>query len=75
MAEKGNTIVGSSPMELIKSSSSNDDEYGSNGMRTAETMLRILPMALCVVALIIMLKDSQSNEYGSLSYSDLGAFR
>ncbi|KAK6132443.1 hypothetical protein DH2020_033820 [Rehmannia glutinosa] len=43
-------------------------------MRTAETLLRILPMALCVVALVIMLKDSQTNEYGSLSYSDLGAF-
>ncbi|KAL0328379.1 UNVERIFIED_CONTAM: CASP-like protein 2A1 [Sesamum calycinum] len=32
-------------------------------------------MALCVAALVIMLKDSQTNDYGSLSYSDLGAFR
>lgn len=52
-----------------------DDEIGSATMRTAETLLRVLPMALCVVALVIMLKDSQSNDYGSLSYSDLGAFR
>ncbi|KAL8505631.1 hypothetical protein ACS0TY_016751 [Phlomoides rotata] len=52
-----------------------NDEIGSATMRTAETLLRVLPMALCVVALVIMLKDSQSNDYGSLSYSDLGAFR
>ncbi|KAL2466748.1 CASP-like protein 2A1 [Abeliophyllum distichum] len=48
---------------------------GSTGLRTAETLLRLLPVALCVVALVIMLKDSQTNEFGSLSYSDLGAFR
>ncbi|KAL0443657.1 UNVERIFIED_CONTAM: CASP-like protein 2A1 [Sesamum latifolium] len=51
------------------------EEAGSPIMRTAEPLLRVLPMALCVAALIIMLKDSQANEYGSLSYSDLGAFR
>ncbi|KAL0406683.1 UNVERIFIED_CONTAM: CASP-like protein 2A1 [Sesamum latifolium] len=51
------------------------DESGSSTMRTAETLLRVLPMALCVAALVIMLKDSQTNDYGSLSYSDLGAFR
>lgn len=52
-----------------------EDEIGSPTVRTAETLLRILPMALCVAALVIMLKDSQTNDYGSLSYSDLGAFR
>ncbi|CAI9757139.1 unnamed protein product [Fraxinus pennsylvanica] len=52
-----------------------EDERGSSTMRTAETLLRILPMALCVVALVIMLKDSQTNEFGSLYYSDIGAFR
>ncbi|KAI3457578.1 hypothetical protein Pfo_014241 [Paulownia fortunei] len=51
-----------------------EEESGSPTMRTAETLLRILPMALCVVALVIMLKDSHTNDYGSLSYSDLGAF-
>lgn len=50
-----------------------DDAAAS--VRTAETLLRILPMALCLAALVIMLKNSQTNEYGSLSYSDLGAFR
>ncbi|KAL3636946.1 hypothetical protein CASFOL_019245 [Castilleja foliolosa] len=51
------------------------DETRNTTMRTAETLLRILPVALCVAALVIMLKDSQTNDYGSLSYSDLGAFR
>lgn len=41
----------------------------------AETLLRLIPMGLCVSALVIMLKNSQSNDYGSVSYSDLGAFR
>ncbi|KAL2483507.1 CASP-like protein 2A1 [Forsythia ovata] len=52
-----------------------DEINGSTGLRTAETLLRLLPVALCVVALVIMLKDSQTNDFGSLSYSDLGAFR
>lgn len=53
-----------------------EEESGSATMRTAETLLRILPMALSVVALVIMLKDSHTNNhYGSLSYSDLGDFR
>lgn len=53
-----------------------EDERGSTGgMRTAETLLRLFPMALCVVALVIMLKNSQTNDFGSLSYSDLGAFK
>ncbi|GER45109.1 CASP-like protein VIT_01s0010g01870 [Striga asiatica] len=51
------------------------NESGSAAMRMAETLLRILPIALCVAALVIMLKDSETNEYGSLTYSDLGAFR
>lgn len=52
-----------------------DEMNGSTGLRTAETLLRLLPVALCVVALVVMLKDSQTNDFGSLSYSDLGAFR
>ncbi|KAF7141195.1 hypothetical protein RHSIM_Rhsim06G0183200 [Rhododendron simsii] len=54
------------------------DEAGSGrttGMRTAETLLRLLPMGLCIVALVVMLKNSQTNDFGSLSYSNLGAFR
>ncbi|GAB4838643.1 hypothetical protein Ancab_028188 [Ancistrocladus abbreviatus] len=48
---------------------------GSSTMRNAETLLRLLPMGLCVAALVIMLKNSQTNDYGSVSYSDLGAFK
>ncbi|KAL5738423.1 hypothetical protein ACOSP7_031184 [Xanthoceras sorbifolium] len=56
----------------------NDNNYNdenSGGMRSAEPMLRLLPMILCVAALILMLKNSQTNDFGSLSYSNLGAFR
>ncbi|KAK9674277.1 hypothetical protein RND81_12G223000 [Saponaria officinalis] len=44
-------------------------------MRTAETLLRLLPLGLCVAALVVMLKNSQTNDFGSVSYSDLGAFK
>ncbi|KAL0651497.1 hypothetical protein Bca4012_094188 [Brassica carinata] len=50
-------------------------EDGSTGIRTAETMLRLAPVGLCLAALVIMLKDSQDNEFGSISYSNLSAFR
>ncbi|KAL0697822.1 hypothetical protein Bca4012_053944 [Brassica carinata] len=50
-------------------------EDGSTGIRTAETMLRLAPVGLCLAALVIMLKDSQDNEFGSVSYSNLSAFR
>lgn len=77
MADKREKSValanGSSPMDTL--GSAGDDGEGSATMRTAETLLRLLPTALCVVALVIMLKNSQSNDFGSLSYSDLGAFR
>ncbi|KAK3426853.1 hypothetical protein EUGRSUZ_F03189 [Eucalyptus grandis] len=53
---------------------------GENGgenerVRTAEMLMRVVPMGLCVAALVMMLRNSESNDYGSLSYSDLGAFR
>lgn len=44
-------------------------------MSTAETLLQVLLMALGAVALVIMLKDSQTNEFGSFYYSDNGPFR
>ncbi|KAE8021883.1 hypothetical protein FH972_007733 [Carpinus fangiana] len=50
------------------------EDGSASGMRTAETMLRLVPMALCVAALVVMLKNSQTSDFGSLSYSDLGAF-
>ncbi|XP_027336637.1 CASP-like protein 2A2 [Abrus precatorius] len=72
--EKGTTAVEAarSPMQLMMG-----DEFEGNNttLRTAETFLRLLPIALCVSALVLMLKNSQENEYGSVGYSDLGAFR
>lgn len=71
----------SSPSSMdIMGGGSRDEEDGScnstvTTMRTAETLLRLVPMTLCVAALVVMLKDSQTNDYGSISYSDLGAFR
>ncbi|KAG2259583.1 hypothetical protein Bca4012_055725 [Brassica carinata] len=50
-------------------------EEVSTAIRTAETMLRLAPVGLCLAALVIMLKDSQNNEFGSVSYSNLSAFR
>ena len=53
------------------------DEEGSSvsSMRTAETLLRLVPMTLCIAALVVMVKNSQTNDFGSLSYSDLRSFR
>lgn len=48
---------------------------GNEGVRTAETLMRVVPMGLCVTALVMMLRNSESNDYGAVSYSDLGAFR
>ncbi|XP_045824096.1 CASP-like protein 2A2 [Trifolium pratense] len=44
-------------------------------LRTAETFLRLLPIGFCVPALVLMLKNSEENDHGSVSYTDLGAFR
>ncbi|KAE8669667.1 CASP-like protein 2A1 [Hibiscus syriacus] len=77
-SEKGNGVAAAttrSPMALMGSSRSENEEEVNTSMRTAETMLRLVPMALGVAALVVMLKDSQSNDFGSVSYSDLGAFR
>nr|KJB12800.1 hypothetical protein B456_002G037500 [Gossypium raimondii] len=75
-SEKGNGAAPAtrSPMALM-GSSRNENQEVNTSMRTAETMLRLVPMALGVAALVVMLKNSQSNDFGSVSYSDLGAFR
>lgn len=62
-----------SPMDIV---APRDVEEGSaSSLRTVESLLRLVPMALCVAALVVMLKNSQSNDFGSVSYTDLGAFR
>lgn len=50
-------------------------EGNTSILSTVETFLRLVPVGLCVTALVIMLKNSQENEYGSVAYTDLGAFR
>ncbi|KAL4030667.1 hypothetical protein IC575_008917 [Cucumis melo] len=55
--------------------SSSDDSLDSTGMRTADTLLRLVPMGLCIAALIVMLRNSDANDYGSIAYSDLSAFK
>lgn len=64
-----------SPMEVVGMGPRDEDGGSSSSLRTAETLLRLLPIAPCVVALVVMLHDSQTNDFGSLSYSHLGAFR
>ncbi|XP_074311239.1 CASP-like protein 2A1 [Silene latifolia] len=64
MAEKGEVAMAERTEDAKKAS-----------MRTAETLLRLLPLGLCVAALVVMLKNSETNEFGSVFYSDLGAFK
>ncbi|XP_049414981.1 CASP-like protein 2A1 [Solanum stenotomum] len=72
MKSSSTNMAGSTPLQKRELEDDNDN---SSSMRTAETMLRLLPMGLCVVALVIMLKNQQTNDYGSITYSDLGTFR
>ncbi|KAL5550095.1 hypothetical protein UlMin_000271 [Ulmus minor] len=65
-----------SPIEESRSGEEGYSFSSSNStMRTAETLLRLVPIAPCIAALVVMLHNSQSNDYGSLTYSHLGAFR
>lgn len=47
---------------------------GGGLVGTAETVLRVAPMGLCLAALVVMLKNSEDNDYGSVSYTDLTPF-
>lgn len=72
--EKGNNDapIGQSPLPMLHRSR---DENDVVAVWTAEPVARLVPMALCVAALVVMLKNSETNDFGSLSYSDLRAFR
>lgn len=70
MADKKGSVV------VVTETAEDDTESGrATSIRTAETLLRLLPLGLCVAALVLMLKNSETNDFGSLSYSDLGAFK
>ncbi|KAK6914079.1 Casparian strip membrane protein domain [Dillenia turbinata] len=76
MGDKSSVAAFSSPMETGSRENRNEDENGKmSSMRNAETVFRLMPVALSLVALVVMFKNSQSNDFGSISYSDLGAFR
>ena len=49
-------------------------ESAAARVRPVETLLRAAPLGLCVAAMTVMLRDQQSNEYGTVAYSDLGGF-
>ncbi|XP_068661689.1 CASP-like protein 2A1 [Aristolochia californica] len=46
-----------------------------NGARTAETLLRVVPTGFCLAALVLMIKNSQRNDFGDVSYSNVGGFK
>lgn len=62
-------------METAVVAKDGDETEANSSMRTAETVLRLAPVGLCVAALVVMLKDFQTNDYGSVSYSQFAAFR
>lgn len=72
--EKGNNgaPIGQSSQPMVQRPRDEDD---TPALRRAEPFARLVPMALCVAALVVMLKNSETNDSGSVSYSDLGAFR
>lgn len=72
-------LDGRSPLPILqphggeRSHHQYQEQEESKGLRSRspESMLRLLPMVLCIIALVLMLKSSQD----SLSYSNLAAFR
>ncbi|KAI7737980.1 hypothetical protein M8C21_022826 [Ambrosia artemisiifolia] len=52
-----------------------EKDGSSSSIRMTEMLLRLIPVGLCVAALVVMIKDSESNDYGSLSYSNFTGFR
>lgn len=72
MMEKGGSGVARSAMQMKMGG---EEEGNTSTLRSAETLLRLVPVGLCVSALVLMLKNSQQNDYGSVDYTDLGAFR
>jgi len=77
--EEGSGVLESSRSgkQLIEAEGRNEEFEGNDNsfLRLVETLLRLFPIVLSVTALIIMLKNSEDNEYGSVNYTDLSAFR
>ncbi|KAK7372272.1 hypothetical protein VNO80_05647 [Phaseolus coccineus] len=77
--EEGSGVLESSRSckQLIQAEGTHEEFEGNNNavLHLVEMLLRLFPILLSVTALIIMLKNSEENEYGSVSYTDLSAFR
>lgn len=71
MEEKRKKALSST--EVVMSGDSNSSM--NRRMKAAETILRVVPMGLCLAALLIMIKNAESNDYGSVSYYNLGGFK
>uniref|UniRef100_A0A7C9DJN7 CASP-like protein n=1 Tax=Opuntia streptacantha TaxID=393608 RepID=A0A7C9DJN7_OPUST len=72
--EKGKKVGGEAAAAAVAENRAEENGRATT-MRMVEILLRLLPLGLCVAALAVMLKNSQTNDYGQLSYSDLGAFK
>ncbi|XP_058108811.1 CASP-like protein 2A1 [Magnolia sinica] len=75
MMEKKEKASSSPRTEEVVLGVSLEDDNSSSSIRNVETLLRVVPMGLCLAALILMIKNSISNDYGSVSYSNLGGFK
>ncbi|KAK9142801.1 hypothetical protein Syun_012201 [Stephania yunnanensis] len=73
LTEKGSSAVVSRPHD--HQDMGVEGLRGNSSVRTTETLVRIVPMGFCVTAMVMMLKNSQTNDFGSVSYSDLGGFK
>ncbi|KAK9102804.1 hypothetical protein Sjap_020058 [Stephania japonica] len=61
--EKGSSAVVSRPHD--HQDMGVEGLIGNSSVRTTETLLRIVPMGFCVTAMVMMLKNSQTNDFGS----------
>uniref|UniRef100_A0A0D9W352 CASP-like protein n=1 Tax=Leersia perrieri TaxID=77586 RepID=A0A0D9W352_9ORYZ len=76
MAEEKATATGGADVGALQPSSGDEAAAAASArVRPVETLLRAAPLGLCVAAMAVMLRNSQSNEYGAVSYSDLGGFK
>lgn len=71
MAEEKQAVGGGAAEQQLAA----DEAAAAARSRPMETLLRAAPLGLCVAAMAIMLRDKQSNDYGTVAYSDLGGFK
>lgn len=63
-------------MEIEKGTAASSETAFRSLARTAETVLRVLPLGLCVAALVVMRGTSvDSDTYGRVTYAELSGFQ